>query len=43
MNFFNDLADFSIAEIKELITLARRLEINLSRVHLKVKYCHCYS
>ncbi|MBE9559719.1 MAG: N-acetylornithine carbamoyltransferase [Proteobacteria bacterium] len=26
MNFFNDLADFSIAEIKELITLARRLE-----------------
>ena len=26
MNFFNDLADFSNAEIKELITLARRLE-----------------
>ena len=26
MNFFNDLADFSITEIKELITLARRLE-----------------
>jgi N-acetylornithine carbamoyltransferase len=26
MNFFNDLADFSIAEIKELITLARRLD-----------------
>jgi N-acetylornithine carbamoyltransferase len=26
MNFFNDLADFSIAEIKELINLARRLE-----------------
>jgi len=26
MNFFNDLADFSIAEIKELITLARRLK-----------------
>ena len=25
MNFFNDLADFSIAEIKELIALARRL------------------
>jgi len=26
MNFFNDLADFSIAEIKELIALARRLD-----------------
>lgn len=26
MNFFNDLADFNITEIKELITLARRLE-----------------
>ncbi len=26
MNFFNDLADFSVAEIKELIALARRLE-----------------
>ena len=26
MNFFNDLADLSIAEIKELIALARRLE-----------------
>lgn len=26
MNFFNDLADFSVAELKELITLARRLE-----------------
>lgn len=26
MNFFNDLADFSITEINELITLARRLE-----------------
>ncbi|OFZ66011.1 MAG: hypothetical protein A2V79_03215 [Betaproteobacteria bacterium RBG_16_56_24] len=26
MKFFNDLADFSIAEIKELIALARRLE-----------------
>ena len=26
MNFFNDLADLSIAEIKELITLARRLD-----------------
>jgi len=26
MNFFNDLADFSIAEIKELIALSRRLE-----------------
>ncbi len=28
MNFFNDLADFSIGEINELITLARRLDIN---------------
>jgi len=28
MNFFNDLADFSIAEIKELITLSRRLDEN---------------
>jgi N-acetylornithine carbamoyltransferase len=28
MNFFNDLADFSVTEIKELITLARRLDIN---------------
>ena len=26
MNFFNDLADFSIVEIKELIALARRLD-----------------
>ena len=26
MNFFNDLADFSAAEIRELITLARRLD-----------------
>ena len=26
MNFFNDLADFSTAEIKELIALARRLD-----------------
>ena len=26
MNFFNDLADFSVAEIKELIALARRLD-----------------
>lgn len=26
MNFFNDLADYSAAEIRELITLARRLE-----------------
>ncbi|MFV2005005.1 MAG: N-acetylornithine carbamoyltransferase [Gammaproteobacteria bacterium] len=26
MNFFNDLADFSIAEIREMITLARRLD-----------------
>ena len=26
MNFFNDLADFSSAEIRELITLARRLD-----------------
>jgi N-acetylornithine carbamoyltransferase len=26
MNFFNDLADFSAAEIKELIALARRLD-----------------
>ena len=26
MNYFNDLADFSIAEIKELITLARKLD-----------------
>ena len=26
MNFFNDLADFSIAEINELIALARRLD-----------------
>ena len=28
MNFFNDLADFSVAEIRELITLARRLDDN---------------
>ncbi len=28
MNFFNDLADFSAAEIRELITLARRLDEN---------------
>jgi N-acetylornithine carbamoyltransferase len=28
MNFFNDLADFSTAEIKELIALAHRLENN---------------
>jgi len=28
MNFFNDLADLSIAEIKELITLASRLDEN---------------
>ena len=28
MNFFNDLADFSIGEINELIALARRLDIN---------------
>ena len=28
MNFFNDLADFSIAEIKQLVALARRLEVN---------------
>jgi hypothetical protein len=26
MKAFNDLADFSIAEIRELITLARRLQ-----------------
>ena len=26
MDFFNDLADFSAAEIKELIALARRLD-----------------
>jgi ornithine carbamoyltransferase len=26
MNFFNDLADLSIVEIKELIALARRLD-----------------
>ena len=28
MNFFNDLADFSAPQIKELITLARRLDEN---------------
>ncbi len=28
MNFFNDLADFSVAEIRELISLARRLDDN---------------
>jgi N-acetylornithine carbamoyltransferase len=28
MNFFNDLADFSVAEINELIALARRLDVN---------------
>ena len=28
MNFFNDLADFSAAEIRELIALARRLDEN---------------
>ena len=28
MNYFNDLADFSAAEIRELITLARRLDEN---------------
>ena len=28
MHFFNDLADFSAAEIKELITLARKLDEN---------------
>ena len=28
MHFFNDLADFSAAEIKELITLSRKLDEN---------------